>query len=75
MSADIHRLELESVFDPDAVDSSRTVEIVGIPVESGSAVSGSAVSVSVASAFVEAAPAVCFDAEYAGLQPRPTAQA
>lgn len=58
------------MFDPDAVDSSRTVDIAGSPVESGSAVSECVVL-----AFVEAEPAVCFDAVYAGLQLRPTAQA
>ena len=68
MSAGIRNSE--SLFGLDAADNNRTVDIAGNPV-----VLVSVVSVFVALAFVEAEPAVCFVAVYAGLQPRPTAQA
>ena len=69
MSAGIHKWLSELEFDPDAVDSNRTVEIVGSPVALVSAVLGSAVLV-----FVEVELAVYFDAVCAGLRRRPTAQ-
>lgn len=73
MSADIHKW-WASGFDLDAADSSRTVDIVGIPVESVFVVSVFAVLGFAVSVFVEAVTAVSFDAVYAGLRPRPTAQ-
>ena len=56
-------------IDSDVVDSTRTVDIVGIPVDSEFGL-----KVSAASAFVGVDCAVCFAAVCAGQRPRPTVQ-
>ena len=60
---------MEFAIDPDVADSTRTVDIVGIPVDSEFGL-----KVSAASAFVGVDCAVCFAAVCAGQRPRPTVQ-